>query len=79
MQLLGKDCYDIDVAIDNMLGREFCEKINEYLIKTGEDVQGIGVTIVTLIRYWSLLGLILMNVTEVLFLESATFYCEAEK
>ncbi|XP_021847913.2 tRNA nucleotidyltransferase cca2 [Spinacia oleracea] len=42
-KLLGKDCYDIDVAIDNMLGREFCEKINEYLIKTGEDVQGIGV------------------------------------
>uniref|UniRef100_A0A803M3A2 Poly A polymerase head domain-containing protein n=1 Tax=Chenopodium quinoa TaxID=63459 RepID=A0A803M3A2_CHEQI len=42
-KLLGKDCYDIDVAIDNMLGREFCEKINEYLLKTGEDVQGIGV------------------------------------
>lgn len=43
MQLLGKDCYDIDIAIDNMMGRELCEKINEYLLKTGEDVQGIGV------------------------------------
>ena len=43
MQLLGKDCYDIDIAIDNMLGREFCEKINEYLSKSGEDIQGVGV------------------------------------
>ncbi|XP_010679172.2 tRNA nucleotidyltransferase cca2 isoform X1 [Beta vulgaris subsp. vulgaris] len=42
-KLLGKDCYDIDIAIDNMMGRELCEKINEYLLKTGEDVQGIGV------------------------------------
>lgn len=29
-KLLGKECYDIDIALDNMLGREFCEKINEY-------------------------------------------------
>ena len=43
MQLLGKDCYDIDIAIDNMLGRELCEKVNEYLSKRGEDVQSIGV------------------------------------
>lgn len=42
-KLLGKDCYDIDIAIDNMLGREFCEKINEYLSKSGEDIQGVGV------------------------------------
>ncbi|KAH9626384.1 hypothetical protein KSS87_009070 [Heliosperma pusillum] len=42
-KLLGKDCYDIDIAIDNMLGKELCEKINEYLSKMGEDVKGIGV------------------------------------
>ncbi|KAL2893572.1 putative CCA tRNA nucleotidyltransferase 2 [Bienertia sinuspersici] len=42
-KLLGKDCYDIDIAIDDMMGKEFCEKINEYLSTTGEDVQGIGV------------------------------------
>ncbi|GAB4861444.1 hypothetical protein Ancab_036646 [Ancistrocladus abbreviatus] len=42
-KLLGKECYDIDIAIDNMLGREFCEKVNEYLSSTGEEVQGIGV------------------------------------
>ncbi|KAA8546308.1 hypothetical protein F0562_002953 [Nyssa sinensis] len=42
-KLLGKDCYDIDIALDDMLGREFCEKINEYLSSTGEEAQGIGV------------------------------------
>lgn len=43
MQLLGKDCYDIDIALDNMLGREFCDKVNEYLKYAGEEEQGIGV------------------------------------
>ncbi|XP_024978152.1 putative CCA tRNA nucleotidyltransferase 2 isoform X1 [Cynara cardunculus var. scolymus] len=42
-KLLGKECYDIDIALDNMLGREFCEKVNEYLISAGEETQGIGV------------------------------------
>ncbi|XP_010256421.1 PREDICTED: putative CCA tRNA nucleotidyltransferase 2 [Nelumbo nucifera] len=42
-KLLGKDCYDIDIALDNMLGREFCEKVNEYLSYCGEETQGIGV------------------------------------
>ncbi|KAI3990301.1 hypothetical protein MKX01_037640 [Papaver californicum] len=42
-KLLGKDCYDIDIAIDNMMGKEFCEKINEYLSFSGEETQGIGV------------------------------------
>ncbi|KAK9054098.1 hypothetical protein SSX86_025175 [Deinandra increscens subsp. villosa] len=42
-KLLGKECYDIDIALDNMLGREFCEKVNEYLVSTGEKTQGIGV------------------------------------
>ncbi|PIA45246.1 hypothetical protein AQUCO_01700642v1 [Aquilegia coerulea] len=42
-KLLGKECYDIDIALDNMLGREFCEKVNEYLSNIGEEKQGIGV------------------------------------
>ncbi|XP_059631938.1 CCA tRNA nucleotidyltransferase, mitochondrial [Cornus florida] len=42
-KLLGKDCYDIDIALDNMLGREFCEKVNEYSSSKGEEAQGIGV------------------------------------
>ncbi|KAI7730938.1 hypothetical protein M8C21_032495 [Ambrosia artemisiifolia] len=42
-KLLGKECYDIDIAIDNLLGREFCEKVNEYLTSTGEETHGIGV------------------------------------
>ncbi|KAG1369875.1 putative CCA tRNA nucleotidyltransferase 2 [Cocos nucifera] len=42
-KLLGKDCYDIDIALDNMLGREFCENVNEYLHSIGEEQQGIGV------------------------------------
>ncbi|XP_076923434.1 tRNA nucleotidyltransferase cca2-like [Bidens hawaiensis] len=42
-KLLGKEFYDIDIAIDNMLGREFCEKVNEFLVSKGEQTQGIGV------------------------------------
>ncbi|XP_078157626.1 polynucleotide adenylyltransferase family protein [Carex rostrata] len=42
-KLLGKECYDIDIALDNMLGRDFCEKVNEYLKSVGEQQQGIGV------------------------------------
>lgn len=42
-KLLGKDCYDIDIALDDMLGREFCEKVNEYLSCKGEETQGVGV------------------------------------
>ncbi|KAL8482565.1 hypothetical protein ACS0TY_028654 [Phlomoides rotata] len=42
-KLLGKECCDIDIALDNMLGREFCEKVNEYSSSTGEEIHGIGV------------------------------------
>ncbi|CAK9169535.1 unnamed protein product, partial [Ilex paraguariensis] len=41
--LLGKDSDDIDIALDNMLGREFCEKVNGYLSSNGEETHGIGV------------------------------------
>ncbi|XP_015583667.1 tRNA nucleotidyltransferase cca2 isoform X2 [Ricinus communis] len=42
-KLLGKDCYDIDIAIDNMLGSEFVDKVREYLLSTGEEVGGLGI------------------------------------
>ncbi|XP_059280475.1 tRNA nucleotidyltransferase cca2 [Lycium ferocissimum] len=42
-KLLGKECYDIDIALDNMYGREFCEKVNDDLSASGEETQGVGV------------------------------------
>ncbi|KAG9131695.1 hypothetical protein Leryth_009439 [Lithospermum erythrorhizon] len=42
-KLLGKECYDIDIALDNILGKEFCEKVNEYLSAAGEKTPGIHV------------------------------------
>lgn len=42
-QLLGKDSHDIDIALDNMLGKQFCEKVNEYLKSIGEETSGVGV------------------------------------
>ncbi|XP_030506274.2 tRNA nucleotidyltransferase cca2 [Cannabis sativa] len=42
-KLLGKDCYDIDIALDNMLGSEFVDKVREYLLSVGEEAQGIAV------------------------------------
>ncbi|XP_058192151.1 uncharacterized protein LOC131309552 [Rhododendron vialii] len=43
VKLLGRDCYDIDIAIDNVLGKEFCEKVNEYSSSKGEEAHKIGV------------------------------------
>ncbi|XP_022718251.1 CCA tRNA nucleotidyltransferase, mitochondrial-like isoform X2 [Durio zibethinus] len=42
-KLLGKECYDIDIALDNMLGSEFVDKVQEYLLSTGEVAQGLAV------------------------------------
>ncbi|XP_078438272.1 polynucleotide adenylyltransferase family protein [Wolffia australiana] len=42
-KLLGLECFDIDIALDNMLGREFCDKVNEYLSLRGEERRGVGV------------------------------------
>ncbi|RZC81403.1 hypothetical protein C5167_043985 [Papaver somniferum] len=42
-KLLGKDSSDIDIALDDMMGKEFCEKVNEYLSFAGEEIQGIAV------------------------------------
>jgi hypothetical protein len=43
VQLLGKESYDIDIAIDNMLGEEFCNKVNDYLKNINAEVCGVGV------------------------------------
>ncbi|XP_022134377.1 putative CCA tRNA nucleotidyltransferase 2 isoform X2 [Momordica charantia] len=42
-KLLGKDCYDIDIALDNMLGSEFVDRVREYLLTVGEEAQGVAV------------------------------------
>uniref|UniRef100_A0A0D9XXD3 Poly A polymerase head domain-containing protein n=1 Tax=Leersia perrieri TaxID=77586 RepID=A0A0D9XXD3_9ORYZ len=42
-KLLGKDSTDIDIALDNMTGQNFCEKVNEYSGLLGEEQKGIGV------------------------------------
>ncbi|KAH9532116.1 hypothetical protein CY35_19G072600 [Sphagnum magellanicum] len=42
-KLLGTDSHDIDIAIDDMLGKEFCKKVNEYLESIGEETQGVGI------------------------------------
>ncbi|KAK3230436.1 hypothetical protein Dsin_002317 [Dipteronia sinensis] len=34
-KLLGKECYDIDIALDNMLGSAFADKVTKYLLDTG--------------------------------------------
>ncbi|KAL6513728.1 hypothetical protein OROHE_019588 [Orobanche hederae] len=41
-KLLGKECYDIDIVLDNILGREFCEKVNHYYLSVvGEEASEI--------------------------------------
>ncbi|KAF7845009.1 putative CCA tRNA nucleotidyltransferase 2 [Senna tora] len=42
-KLLGKECNDIDIALDNMMGSEFVEKVRDYLLSIGEDAQGVCV------------------------------------
>ncbi|KAM7481283.1 hypothetical protein LguiB_005866 [Lonicera macranthoides] len=41
-KLLGQPCNDIDIALDNMLGTEFTEKLNEYLSSLGKEKQKIN-------------------------------------
>ncbi|KAF1880495.1 hypothetical protein Lal_00011553 [Lupinus albus] len=42
-KLLGKECYDIDIALDKMMGTEFVDKVREYLLSIGEEAQGVCV------------------------------------
>ena len=36
---------DIDIALDDMLGREFADHLNEYLVANGEDTVSVGVVL----------------------------------
>jgi hypothetical protein len=38
-KLLDKESVDIDVALDNMLGKDFADKVNEYLRSTGQETR----------------------------------------
>ncbi|GAB2228462.1 hypothetical protein Droror1_Dr00010301 [Drosera rotundifolia] len=38
-KLLGKDSHDIDIAIVNLLGKTFADKVTDYLISMGEEVK----------------------------------------
>ncbi|KAI5078386.1 hypothetical protein GOP47_0006057 [Adiantum capillus-veneris] len=42
-KLLGKQCGDIDIAIDDMLGRRFCQKLLDYCSLIGMELTGFGV------------------------------------
>lgn len=42
-KLLGKESSDIDVALDCTTGKEFAERVNEYLASTGAATASVGV------------------------------------
>ncbi|KAI3983244.1 hypothetical protein MKX01_013311 [Papaver californicum] len=42
-KLLGKQSVDIDIALDNMMGEDFCQKVNEYSLFLGEKRQKIDI------------------------------------
>ncbi|XP_040375251.1 tRNA nucleotidyltransferase cca2 isoform X2 [Rosa chinensis] len=42
-KLLGKECKDIDIALKDMMGSKFVEKVRDYLLSVGEEVQGIAI------------------------------------
>ncbi|XP_050372987.1 tRNA nucleotidyltransferase cca2 isoform X2 [Argentina anserina] len=42
-KLLGHKCKDIDIALENMMGSTFVEKMRDYLLSVGEEVQGIAI------------------------------------
>lgn len=44
-KLLGKDSKDIDIALDNMLGKDFAEKVNDYLKAQGREQGKLAVII----------------------------------
>ncbi|KAI3839319.1 hypothetical protein MKX03_031029 [Papaver bracteatum] len=42
-KLLGKQSVDMDIALENMMGEDFCKKVNEYSLFVGEKDQKIGI------------------------------------
>jgi tRNA nucleotidyltransferase (CCA-adding enzyme) len=41
-KLLGKECNDIDVAVDHLPGYDFAQQVNEYLHKQGHAIESLG-------------------------------------
>jgi hypothetical protein len=52
---MGRTSIDIDIALDNMLGREFADRINDYL-KAHVSEEGAGCLIT--IYYYLMLGIL---------------------
>jgi hypothetical protein len=55
MQLIGRNSIDIDIALDDMLGKFFCEKVNDYLKMIGEETHTVGVIqrlVLQYMRFW---------------------------
>jgi len=42
-KILGKESHDIDIALDDMTGLQFAEKVNEHLTEMGVNTRRIGV------------------------------------
>ncbi|GAB4823351.1 hypothetical protein N2152v2_010397 [Parachlorella kessleri] len=42
-KLMGRQSLDIDIALDNMLGKDFAERVNEYLKAHGEETHHVAV------------------------------------
>ncbi|KAH7415438.1 hypothetical protein KP509_14G043600 [Ceratopteris richardii] len=38
-KLLGKESHDIDIALEDMHGKSFCERVNEYLMSINEETK----------------------------------------
>lgn len=45
-KLLGLESDDIDIAIDNMLGREFAEHVNSYLESQNKEIRKVCLCII---------------------------------
>jgi hypothetical protein len=43
LQLIGGHSDDIDIALDNMMGRVFAEKVNEHMTRKGMETHHIGI------------------------------------
>ena len=42
-KLMGRESLDIDIALDNMMGKEFAERVNTYLESQGQEKHNVAV------------------------------------
>ena len=42
-KLMGRESLDIDIALDNMMGKEFAERVNSYLESHGKETHNVAV------------------------------------